>query len=60
MPARVDPAQLACWVRGHWPIEARLHWVRDVVLGEDSSQVRTDHGPQNVAACAPWRSTPYA
>jgi predicted transposase YbfD/YdcC len=25
-----DPATLAAWVRGHWEIEDRLHWVRDV------------------------------
>jgi predicted transposase YbfD/YdcC len=36
-------------VRGHWRIEARLHWVRDVTFGEDHSQVRTDHSPQNLA-----------
>src|SRR4051812_9519782 len=35
---------LACWVRGHWSIEARLHWVRDVTFGEDHSQIRTDNG----------------
>ena len=45
-----DPALLACWVRGHWSIEAGLHWVRDVTFGEDHSQVRTDHGPTNLAA----------
>ena len=45
-----DPALLACWICGHWSIEARLHWVRDVTLGEDYSQIRTDNGPQNVAA----------
>jgi predicted transposase YbfD/YdcC len=45
-----EPALLACWVRGHWSIEARLHWVRDVTLGEDHSQIRTDNGPQHVAA----------
>jgi predicted transposase YbfD/YdcC len=44
-----DPAQLACWVRGHWRIEAGLHWVRDVVFGEDHSQVRTGYGPTNLA-----------
>jgi predicted transposase YbfD/YdcC len=44
-----DPALLACWVRGHWSIEAGLHWVRDVTFGEDHSQVRTDHGPTNLA-----------
>jgi hypothetical protein len=45
-----DPALLACWVRGHWSIEARLDWVRDVTFGEDHSHIRTDNGPQNVAA----------
>jgi predicted transposase YbfD/YdcC len=44
-----DPALLACWVRGHWSIEAGLHWIRDVVFGEDHSQVRTGHGPANLA-----------
>jgi predicted transposase YbfD/YdcC len=45
----VDPALLACWVRGHWRIEAGLHWVRDVVFDEDHSQVRTADGPTNLA-----------
>ena len=45
-----DPALLAIWVRGHWSIEAGLHWVRDVVFAEDHSQVRTGHGPTNLAA----------
>ena len=43
------PALLACWVRGHWRIEAGLHWVRDVTFGEDHSQVRTGQGPTNLA-----------
>jgi predicted transposase YbfD/YdcC len=44
-----DPALLATWVRGHWSIEARLHWVRDVTFAEDHSQVRTGQGPANLA-----------
>ena len=47
---QADPALLATWIRGHWSIEARLHWVRDVTLAEDHSQIRTDNGPTNVAA----------
>jgi predicted transposase YbfD/YdcC len=47
---QADPALLATWVRGHWSIEARLHWVRDTAFAEDHSQIRTDNGPQNVAA----------
>ena len=32
--------------RGHWGIENRLHWVKDVVLGEDACRVRRGHAPQ--------------
>ena len=41
-----------CWRYGvgHWGIENRLHWVRDVVFGEDQSQVRTGSAPQLLAA----------
>jgi predicted transposase YbfD/YdcC len=46
---QADPALLACWARGHWRIEAGLHWVRDVTFGEDHSQVRTGQGPTNLA-----------
>jgi predicted transposase YbfD/YdcC len=47
---QTDPALLARWIRGHWAIENRLHWVRDVSFDEDRSQVQTDHGPQVMAA----------
>lgn len=36
--------------REHWHIENKLHWVRDVVMGEDTSRVRRDHAPQILAA----------
>ena len=39
-------AQLAAIVRGHWGIEDRLHWVRDMDFDEDRSQVRTATGPR--------------
>lgn len=35
-------------VRGHWSIENNLHWSLDVVFGEDSSRIRTDHAPENM------------
>ena len=44
-----DPAVLAAWVRGHWEIENRLHWVRDVTYQEDKSLVRTGNAPRVMA-----------
>lgn len=45
-----QPATLAGWVRGHWGIENRVHWVRDVAYREDHSQVRTGTAPQVMAS----------
>ena len=47
---QASPAQLADFLRGHWSIEDSLHWVRDVTLGEDSSQIRTRNCPRVMAA----------
>ena len=49
-PTDAPPEQVASWARGHWAIENRLHWVRDVVTGEDRHQLRTANGPQVMAA----------
>lgn len=46
----VSPARLLALKRGHWQIENRLHYVRDVSLGEDASRVRTGAAPQVLAA----------
>lgn len=45
------PQRLAAWVQGHWSIENRLHWVRDVTFAEDGSQVRTGQAPRVMATC---------
>jgi len=45
-----DAAQLLKWVRGHWSIENRSHYVRDVTMGEDASRIRKRCGPQVMAA----------
>jgi len=45
-----DPAILAAWVRGHWEIENRLHWVRDMTYQEDKSLVRTGNAPRVMAS----------
>jgi predicted transposase YbfD/YdcC len=44
------PAELAAIARGHWLIEDRLHWVRDLDWDEDRSQVRTGNGPRVMAS----------
>lgn len=46
----VGAQQLLRHVRGHWGIENRLHYVRDVTFGEDASQVRTGSAPEVMAA----------
>jgi hypothetical protein len=38
------------WSRGHWTIENRSHYVRDVTLGEDACRIRKGSGPQVMAA----------
>ena len=45
-----DAAQLLTWARGHWSIENRSHYVRDVTMSEDSSRIRKRSGPQVMAA----------
>lgn len=49
-PQQASPQKLLKLVRGHWGIENRLHWVRDVTFDEDRSQVRCGSGPQTMAA----------
>jgi predicted transposase YbfD/YdcC len=44
-----DTAEVAAHQRGHWGIENRTHYVRDVTFGEDHSQLRTGHAPHNLA-----------
>lgn len=45
-----QPETVAAWIRGHWGIENRLHWIRDVVFDEDRHQLRTRNGPEIMAA----------
>jgi len=49
-PELACAATLLGWWRGHWHIENRLHWVRDVTMGEDQSRVRSGGAPQAMAA----------
>ena len=45
-PAAAPAGRLLALARGHWAIENQVHWVKDVVLGEDACRVRTAAGPQ--------------
>jgi len=47
---RASAADLLNYNRGHWGIENRLHWVRDVSLGEDACRANIENCPQNLAA----------
>ncbi len=57
LSAKVPPRQLLALVRGHWWIENKLHYVRDVTMGEDACQVRSAAAPQVLAA---WRRAAVA
>jgi predicted transposase YbfD/YdcC len=48
--ASTTPATLLQLTRGHWGIENRAHYVRDVTMGEDRSRVRTGAAPEILAA----------
>jgi predicted transposase YbfD/YdcC len=51
VPRKVAGASelLGC-ARGHWSIENKSHYVRDVTFGEDASRIRKRSGPEVMAA----------
>jgi len=49
-PKRATPGRLLELGRGHWSIENKSHWVRDVTFDEDRSQVRCGNIPYVMAA----------
>ena len=52
LPAdQADAEDLLAIARGHWGIENKIHYVRDVTFDEDHSQIRTGAAPQVFAAC---------
>lgn len=46
---QADDKTLLEIIRGHWTIENRVHYVRDMAFDEDRSQVRTGNGPRVMA-----------
>lgn len=69
-PEQVSLLQLARLWRNHWTIENKVHYVRDVSLGEDAGQVRSGHAVEVLAAlrnavmallrCEGWPCLPTA
>lgn len=49
-PETAGPAMILGWWRGHWGIENRSHYVRDVTMGEDASRISSGAAPQIMAA----------
>lgn len=49
-PQKANPSRVLNLNRGHWSIENRLHWVRDVTFDEDRSQIRTRNAPRIMAS----------
>jgi hypothetical protein len=49
-PQEANAERLLALNRGHWAIENRLFYVRDVTFGEDKCRVRTGNGPHMLAA----------
>ena len=51
LPAELaGPEHLNHYARGHWCVEDRLHWTRDLTFHEDASQVRTGAAPRALAS----------
>jgi hypothetical protein len=44
------PSEVLTFVRRHWELENRVHWRRDVTLGEDGCQVKQGKAAQVLAA----------
>lgn len=49
-PQQANPSHILTLWRGHWGIENRVNWVRDVTFDEDRCQIRTGAAPQVMAA----------
>lgn len=49
-PETAKPEVILNWWRGHWGIENRSHYVRDVTMREDASRISSGSAPQIMAA----------
>lgn len=48
-PEQSDAKETRDLVRAHWTVES-IHWIRDVTYDADRGQIRTESGPQAMAA----------
>lgn len=44
-----DARLFATGIRGHWSIENNLHWVKDVILKEDTTHHKTGYASRNMS-----------
>jgi len=49
LPPDTHAQLFADTIRGHWHIENKFHYVKDVVFGEDKSRIRSENAPYNAA-----------
>jgi hypothetical protein len=49
-----NSTRIAKVIRGHWEIENRLHWVKDVILNEDKSPQKAGKAPINFSILKTW------
>jgi predicted transposase YbfD/YdcC len=45
----VNAKSMLSYVRNHWSVENKLHWILDMNFKEDSCRTRIDHGAENLA-----------
>ncbi len=43
----LDASDFSQGIRGHWGVENRLHWVKDVIFGEDKAQMIDGYAAAN-------------
>jgi predicted transposase YbfD/YdcC len=63
--AQASPSKLASMLRGHWAIEDRLHWIRDVIYDETAPRSAPPAAPASwppsatsPSASSAWQATP--
>lgn len=47
--AKADAQRFTTWVRQHWEVENKVHWLLDVNFREDEDRSRKGHADQNMA-----------